>query len=74
MLYFVPVLRGYDWYVCCYVRKNDIPSVFAITERRDMVLYDVPMSMSLLCFWMGTVLANCHICGIWLPPASEHRT
>ena len=39
-------------------------SVFAITERRDMGLYDVPLSMSLLGFGMGTMLANFHICGI----------
>ena len=38
-------------------------SVFAITERRDMGLYEVPMSMSLFGFGMGTMLANFHICG-----------
>ena len=32
----------------------------AITERRDMGLYEVPLSMSLLDFGMGT------ICGIML--------
>ena len=41
-------------------------SVFAITERRDMGLYEVPLSMSLLCFGMGTMLANFHMCGIIL--------
>ena len=41
-------------------------SVFAITERRDMGLYEVPLSMSLLGFGMGTVLANIHMCGIML--------
>ena len=40
--------------------------VFAITERRDMGLYDVPLSMSLLGFGMGTMLANFHMCGIML--------
>ena len=30
-------------------------SVFAITERRDMGLYEVPLSMSLLGFEMGTL-------------------
>ena len=24
VLCFVPVLRGYVWYVCCYVRKNSL--------------------------------------------------
>ena len=31
-----------------------------------MDLYEVPLSMSLLGFWMGTILANFHICGIML--------
>ena len=38
----------------------------AITERMDMGLYEVPLSMSLLCFGMGTMLANFHMCGIML--------
>ena len=41
-------------------------SVFAITERRDMGLYEVPLSMSLLGYGMGTMLANFHMCGILL--------
>ena len=41
-------------------------SVFAITERMDMGLYEVPLSMSLLGFEMGTMLANFHMCGIML--------
>ena len=41
-------------------------SVFAITERRDVGLYEVSLSMSLLGFGMGTMLANFHICGIML--------
>ena len=36
-------------------------NVFAITERRDMALYEVPLSMSLLGFGMGTMLANFHM-------------
>ena len=31
-----------------------------------MVLYEMPMSMSLLGFGMGTTLANFHMCGIML--------
>ena len=31
-----------------------------------MGLYEVPLSMSLLCFGMGTMLANFHMCGIML--------
>ena len=41
-------------------------SVFAITERRDMGLYEVPLSMSLLGFGMGTMLTNFYMCGIML--------
>ena len=36
------------------------------TERRDMGLYEVPLSMSLLGIGMGTMLANFPICGIML--------
>ena len=42
------------------------PSVLAITERRDIGLYEVPLSMALLGFGMGTMLANFHMCGIML--------
>ena len=35
--------------------------MFAITERRDMGLYEVPLSMCLLGFVMGAMLANFHI-------------
>ena len=41
-------------------------SVFAITERRDMGLHEVPLSMGLLGFGMGHLLANFHMCGIML--------
>ena len=41
-------------------------SVFAITERRDMGLYEVSLSMSLLGFGMGTMLVNFQMCGIML--------
>ena len=36
---------------------------YAITEGRDVGLYEVPLSMSLLGFGMGTMLANFHVCG-----------
>ena len=36
----------------------------AITERRDMGLYEVPLS--LMGFGKGTMLANFHMCGIML--------
>ena len=31
-----------------------------------MGLYEVPLSMSLLCFGMGTMLSNFQMCGIML--------
>ena len=55
VLYFVTVLRGY---VCCYVRKSLFSSVFVITERRDIGLYEVALSMHLLGFGMGTMLIS----------------
>ena len=39
-------------------------SVFEITERRDMDMYEVPLYMSLLGFGRGTILVNFHMCGI----------
>ena len=51
MLFFVPVL-----FVCLL-----LCSVFAITERRDIGLYEVPLFVSLLGFGIGTVLANFHV-------------
>ena len=41
-------------------------SVFVITERRDMGLYEVPLSLSLLDFGIETMLANFHMYGIML--------
>ena len=40
--------------------------VSAITERRDMGLYEVPLYMYLLGFGMGTMLTNFHMSGIML--------
>ena len=55
--YFIPVLSVCVWYVCCYDGIRLFSSVFAITERMDMGLYD---SMHLSCFGMGTMLSNFH--------------
>ena len=41
-------------------------SVSAITERRDMGTYEVPIYMSLLGLGMGTKLAIFHMCGAML--------
>ena len=59
MLCFVPVLCV--CVVCLLLCKEEGSShVSQITERRDMGLYEVPLSMSLL------FLANFHMCGIML--------
>ena len=47
-------------------KEEDSSPVFAIIERRDMGLYEVPFSMSLLGFGMGNMLANIHMCGVML--------
>ena len=53
--------------VCLPLCKEEGSSpVSAITERRDMGLYEVHWSMSLLGFGMWTMLANFHMCGIML--------
>ena len=39
-------------------KEEDSSPVSANTERSDMGLYEVPLSMSLLGFGMGTMLAN----------------
>ena len=48
MLCFVPVLHGC---VCCYVEKNALPQCLCNCERRDIGMYEVPLSVSLLGFW-----------------------
>ena len=53
--------------VCSRLCKEEGSSpVSAITERKDMGLYEVPLSMSLLGFGMGTMLASFNMCGIML--------
>ena len=45
--------------VCLWLCKEEGSSpVSAITERRDMGLYEVTLSVSLLGFGMGTILAT----------------
>ena len=49
-------------WVCLLLCKEEGSSpVSAITERRDMGLYEVPLSVSLLGFGIGTMLANFHV-------------
>ena len=47
---------------CVIYGRIPISGVFAITDRRDIGLYDVPMLMSLLSFGTGMMLANFHTC------------
>ena len=41
-------------------------SVFTITERSEMCLYDVPMLMSLFGFVICMMFASFHVCGMML--------
>ena len=48
--------------VCLLLCKEEGSSpVSAITGRRDMGLYEVPLFVSLLGFGIGTMLANFHV-------------
>ena len=59
---FATVLFNVCSLVCLLLCKEEGSSpVSAITERRDMGLYEVPLSVSLLGFGIGTMLANFHV-------------
>ena len=45
----------------CKEEGSSPVSFFANTERRDMGLHEVPLSVSLLGFGIGTMLANFHV-------------
>ena len=47
------------WLLLC--KEEGYSPVSAITERRDMGLYEFPLSVSLLGFGMGTMLASFHM-------------
>ena len=47
--------------VCLLLCKEEGSFLCVITERRDMDLYEVPLSVSLLGFGIGTMLANFHV-------------
>ena len=54
-------------FVCLLLCKEEGSSpMSAITERRDIGLYEVPLFVSLLGFGIGTMLTNFHMCGIML--------
>ena len=66
-------VEGCVLYPCCVgvfgmfvvmYRRMLFSRVFAITERMDMGLYEVPLSVYLLCFGMETMLVNFYMCGI----------
>ena len=46
--------------------KKEGCSQVSMTDRRDVGLYEVTLSMSLLVFGMETMLVNFHMCGIIL--------
>ena len=45
----------------CLCKEEGSSPVSAITERRDMGLYEVPLFVSLLGFGIGTMLASFHV-------------
>ena len=45
---------------CVMYGRNTFSSVFAITDRRDIGPYDVPILMSLLGLGIGMMLASFH--------------
>ena len=49
--------------VCLLLCKEEgsSPVSLQLPERRDMGLYEVPLSVSLLGFGIGTMLANFHV-------------
>ena len=51
---------------CVMYGRITFSSVFAITDRRDIILYDVPMLISLLGLGIGMMLASFHTRGILL--------
>ena len=66
MLCFIPILHECVKYVCCYVRKKALLQCLCNYWEEGYSLYDVPLSMSILGFVMGIMLANFHMCGIML--------
>ena len=52
-------------YLLLCKEEGSLP-VSAITEMRDMGLYQVPLSMCLLGFGLGSMVTNFHMCGIML--------
>ena len=53
--------------VCLLLFKEEGSSpVSAITEMRDMGLYEVRGALVYVFFWIGTMLANFYMCGIML--------
>ena len=56
-----PCCMGLFGMVAVMYGRRLFPSVFAITESRDMDLYEVPLSVFLLGFGIGTMLANFHV-------------
>ena len=53
---------AWECLVCLLVcRERLFSRIFAISERRDIGLYEVPLSVSLLGFGIGTMLANFHV-------------
>ena len=60
-LYSVVFCTSVAWGCLLLCQDEGSSPVSAITERRDMGLYEVPLSVSLLGIGIGTMLANFHV-------------
>ena len=59
--------------ICLLLCKEEGSSpVSAITERRDMDMYEVPLSVSLLGFGIGTMLPNFHVWYVGVKRSFKH--
>ena len=61
MVAFEAMLRGDVWDVFVMYGSSVFSSVFSITERSEMGLYDVPMFMSLFGCGIGMMFASFHV-------------
>ena len=61
-----PLCYGVVTVECCVLYPCCVGMFGMFAVMRDMGLYEVPLSVSLLAFGMGTMLTNFHMCGIML--------
>ena len=58
------VLSGFSMKLCWFVQAKTLcryGCIYLLVERRDMGLYEVSLSVSLLGLGIGAILDNCHV-------------